>query len=162
MTFVQFPDQHIICVHIEYMLFILLVISANVVVIIADSCGRNCEIQILSEKYKQVCKSHYRNILICDTINIRKVGKTIQGLFISMLTLTLAGNNLESNSQCRCSVVAKGAWYTGVYIGGGGGGGDLKITSWSQFYCAPLFLCYCIATNVSCRTGMSSLSSQYI
>ena len=129
------------------MLFILLVISANVVVIIADSCGRNCEIQILSEKYKQVCKSHYRNILICDTINIRKVGKTIQGLFISMLTLTLAGNNLESNSQCRCSVVAKGAWYTGVYIGGGGG--DLKITS-------------CIATNVSCRTGKSSLSSQYI
>jgi hypothetical protein len=116
MTFVQFPDQHIICVHIEYMLFILLVISANVVVIIADSCGRNCEIQILSEKYKQVCKSHYRNILIGDTINIRKVGKTIQGLFISMLTLTLAGNNLESNSQCRCSVVAKGAWYTGVYI----------------------------------------------
>ena len=97
-------------------------ISANVVVIIADSCGRNCEIQILSEKYKQVCKSHYRNILICDTINIRKVGKTIQGLFISMLTLTLAGNNLESNSQCRCSVVAKGAWYTGVYSGGGGGG----------------------------------------
>ena len=120
MTFVQFPDQHIICVHIEYMLFILLVISANVVVIIADSCGRNCEIQVLSEKYKQVCKSHYRNILICDTINIRKVGKTIQGLFISMLTLALAGNNLESNSQCRCSVVAKGAWYTGVYIGGGG------------------------------------------
>ena len=117
MTFAQFPDQHIICVHIEYMLFILLVISANVVVIIADSCGRNCEIQIiiLSEKYKQVCKSHYRNILICDTINIRKVGKIIQGLFISMLTLTLAGNNLESNSQCRCSVVAKGAWYTGVY-----------------------------------------------
>ena len=121
MTFVQFPDQHIICVHIEYMLFLLLVISANVVVIIADSCGRNCEIQILSEKYKQVCKSHYRNILICDTINIRKAGKTIQGLFISMLTLTLAGNNLESNSQCRYSVVAKGAWYTEVYIGGGGG-----------------------------------------
>ena len=26
-----------------------------------------------------------------------------------MLTLTLAGNNLESNSQCRCSVVANGA-----------------------------------------------------
>ena len=89
------------------MLFILLVLSANVVVIIADSCGRYYEIQILSEKYKQFCKSHYRNILICDTINIRKVGKTIQGLFISMLTLTLAGNNLESNSQCRCSVVAK-------------------------------------------------------
>jgi hypothetical protein len=55
-----------------------------------------------------------------------------------MLTLTLAGNNLEWNSQCRCSVVAKWARYTGVYIGGGGG--DLKITrSWSQFYCAPLF-----------------------
>jgi hypothetical protein len=87
------------------MLFILLVFSANVVLIIADSCGRNCEIQILSEKYKQFCKSHYRNILICDTI---KVGKTIQGLFICMLT-----------SQCRCSVVAKGARYTGVYIGGG-------------------------------------------
>ena len=154
MTFVQFPDQHIICVHIEYMLFILLVISANVVVIIADSCGRNCEIQILAEKYKQVCKSHYRNILICDTINIRKVGKTIQGLFISMLTLTLAVNNLESNSQCRCSVVAKGAWYTGVYIGGGGG--DLKITSWS------IALLYFCATNVSCRTGKSSQSSQYI
>ena len=97
MTFVQFPDQHIICVHIDivYMLFILLVLSAaNVVVIIADSCGRNCEIQILSEKYKQFCKSHYRNILICDTINIGKVGKTIQGLFTCMLTLTLAGNNL--------------------------------------------------------------------
>ena len=141
MTFVQFPDQHIICVHIEYMLFILLVISANVVVVIADSCGRNCEIQILSEKYKQVCKSHYRNILICDTINIRKVGKTIQGLFISMLTLTLAGNNLESNSQCRCSVMAKGAWYTGVYIGGRGGGGfeNHKLV---PVYCAPLFLCY--------------------
>ena len=84
MTFVQFPDQHIICVHIVYMLFIL---SANVVVTIADSCGRNCEIQILSD-------SHYRNILICDTINIGKVGKTIQGLFTCMLTLTLAGNNL--------------------------------------------------------------------
>ena len=120
MTFVQFPDQHIICVHIVYMLFILLVLSANVVVIIADSCGRNCEIQILSEKYKQFCKSHYRNILICDTINIGKVGKTIQGLFTCMLTLTLAGNNLGWNSQCRCSVVAKGARYTGVYIGGGG------------------------------------------
>ena len=155
MTFVQFPDQHIICVHIEYMLFILLVISANVVVIIADSCGRNCEIQILSEKYKQVCKSHYRNILICDTINIRKVGKTIQGLFISMLTLTLAGNNLESNSQCRCSVVAKGAWYTGVYIVGGGGG-DLKITKVGPSFIALLYFC---ATNVSCRTGKSS---QYI
>jgi hypothetical protein len=48
------------------MLFIFLVLSANVVVIIADSCGRNCEIQILSEKYKQFCKSHYR---------IGKVGK---------------------------------------------------------------------------------------
>ena len=155
----QTSISYVFSVPIEYMLFILLVISANVVVIIADSCGRNCEIQILSEKYKQFCKSHYRNILICDTINIRKVGKTIQGLFISMLTLTLAGNNLESNSQCR-SVLAKGAWYTGVYIGGGGG--DLKITSWSQFYCAPLFLCYCIATNVSCRTGKSSQSSQYI
>ena len=95
MTFVQFPDQHIICVHIEYMLFILLVLSANVVVIIADSCGRNCEVQILSEKYKQFCESHYRNILICDAINIGKVGKTIQGLFICMPTLTLAGNNLE-------------------------------------------------------------------
>jgi hypothetical protein len=78
-----------------YMLFILLVLSANVVVIIADNCGRYYEIQILSEKYKQFCKSHYRNILIGDTINIGKVGKTIQGLFISMLTLTLAGNNLE-------------------------------------------------------------------
>ena len=78
-----------------YMLFILLVLSANVVVIIADSCGRYYEIQILSEKYKQFCESHYRNILIGDTINIGKVGKTIQGLFISMLTLTLAGNNLE-------------------------------------------------------------------
>jgi hypothetical protein len=76
-----------------YMLFILLVLSANV--IIADSCGRYYEIQILSEKYKQFCKSHYRNILIGDTINIGKVWKTIQGLFISMLTLTLAGNNLE-------------------------------------------------------------------
>jgi hypothetical protein len=37
-----------------------------------------------------------------------------------MLTLTLAGNNLEWNSQCRCSVVAKGARYTGVCIRGGG------------------------------------------
>jgi hypothetical protein len=37
-----------------------------------------------------------------------------------MLTLTLAGNNLGWNSQCRCSVVAKGARYTGVYIGGEG------------------------------------------
>jgi hypothetical protein len=81
----------------EYMLFILLVLCANVVVIIliTGSCGRYYEIQIFSEKYKQFCKSHYGNILICDTINFGKVGKSIQGLFISMLTLTLAGNNLE-------------------------------------------------------------------
>ena len=65
-----------------------------------------------------------------------------------MLTLTLAENNLELNSQCRCSVVAKGARNTVVYIGGGGGR-VLQITrSWSQFYCAPLFLCCRTATKL--------------
>jgi hypothetical protein len=71
-------------------------LSANVVLIIADSCGRNCEIQILSEKYKQFCESHYRNILICRYYKYRKGWENYsRAVYMCMLTLTLAGNNLE-------------------------------------------------------------------
>jgi hypothetical protein len=51
-----------------------------------------------------------------------------------MLTLTLAGNNLGWNSQCRCSVVAKGARYTGVYIGVGG------VVIWKSQEVGPSFI----------------------